>query len=160
MTRFKSHQVNLDKTPFVDESGNRYRGQSSDPADLYAYDPHPEFQPTRDPYPYLVDPASTWPEIAPFRVRTRGEAEAITYRENFDVTVTWAPRREQFDTPVNRILIDVRYERDGLTNPVALVTYYSAWEQSIGDPTALGYWTADEIEHARKVLDRLAGWSA
>lgn len=146
MTIFKSRQVNFDKTPWAGPEGRRtsFVNPASDAAQSggWRFDPRPEFEPTCDP----------WPHLDGLGNRHR---EAVVSADPYYCT-RWAPRREQFDTPVNRVLVDVRAERDGLTNSVALVTYYSAWEQSIGDPTALGYWTADEIEHARKVLTRLA----
>ena len=156
MTILKSHRVNLDNTPWVGPTGERYATREQIKGRSH-YDPRPEFEPTRDPYPWVVSTLNAG-GLPDFRVVSLEAArEAMSYFEKFDFLVEWAPRREQFDTPVNRILADVRYERSGEPD---LGLYYARWEQSIGDPAARRYWKSHEIEHARRVLTRLAGWSA
>lgn len=145
---FKSRQVNLDPKGWVDDQGQRHRWLVG-LAEGLQWSPRPEFEPTRDPHPALcVFCATRAPDLGYDRICwDNGRLTSCRYK--------WAPRREQFDTPVNRILVDVRYERAGEAD---FGLYYSRWEQSISDPAALGYWSADEVEHARKVLTRLAAF--
>ena len=126
MTIFKSRQVNLDPEPYFDGTF-----RSAYPT-LCEYDPRPEFEPTRDPYPWLYS----------YGDRSASNSSSGSAR--------WVPRREQFDTPVNRVLEAFRADDAG----EALAQTAIGWLNggSMGD----GYATPDEIDHARKVLTRLA----
>lgn len=137
---FKSRQVNLDPKPWVDESGGRHRWLAGVVFNM-GYDPRPEFEPTRDPEP--------WVNVFGNRVRTPGRTD--------DGEFTYDPRREQFDTPVNRVLVEFRM---GWSHDP---TYGAAnWLESLDDPTwqveSVRNAAPEEIDHARRVLARLANW--
>lgn len=140
MTIFKSRQVNLDPEPWRDErTGDRSPVfiQSLGSA-LWVYDPRPEFEPTRDPEPWARDDG--WRTSGGFHLEGRGYG--------------WAPRREKFDTPVNRVLVFFReyYGERMLPLHRAAAATLSSLEDIAG-----GY-TPAEIAHARRVLERLANW--
>lgn len=146
MTIYKSRQVNLDPKPWVDaETGKRL-----DVGDMLTaiFDdretidsPRPEFEPTRDPWPWLCD----------------YEIDGKPVRSFFDGhgRYTWAPRREQFDTPVNRVLSGVRedwQESNDLGHD--LRAHALMWLSTEDDWEV----TPEEARHARRVLTRLANW--
>lgn len=139
MTIYKSRQVNLDPEPYVDPAtGERFDRLfvKLNGTPITTHDPRPEFEPTRDPEPWCVP--SGWQGER--EARFSSYADAAEYGR-----VEWTPRREQFDTPINRVLVDAR--AIGWRDPNTLDQY---------PDTA---WSADEIEHARKVLTRLAKWT-
>ena len=167
MTIFKSQQVNLDPQPWRDSEGNRCSADEagSTPFERFgrdAFDPRPEFEPTRDPHP--------WQEYengigAGSRYRTR-EAYYTGHERRFE------PRREQFDTPVNRILAafraDLATQREQFPHR-DIVYLADRWAGKFGllatkggYPTYSGIWalmqdaTRPEIDHARRVLTHLA----
>lgn len=135
MTIFKSRQVNLDPEPWVAEFGTDRYILPDDTSKATVYDPRPEFEPTRDPWPYT---------------HTGGSRHAFPGTLDGERLV-WAPRREQFDTPVNRVLGEFR-ECDG--DPVAWLLWLDQTpiSQMGVDPTP------EEVDHARRVLTRLANW--
>ncbi len=135
MNLFKSRQVNLDPEPVIAPGGERFDGSGWMPLpnDGYNYAPRPEFEPTRDHAP--------WAERGNHNVRS------ATHFKGSE----WAPRREQFDTPVNRVLVRYR-ESQTMMNADTLENWLWFLERQP--------YTPDEIEHARTVLTRLAGWSA
>lgn len=150
MTIFKSRQVNLDPWPFVNPAdGSRWYAEGGvcwpetgteaglvhEWSSTLVYDPRPEFEPTRDPEPW-VDPLN----------RNRW---GLGYKERF----VWAPRRKQFDTPVNRVLAQFRNNLPYYGESLAESAEW--WVSDLAHCTE-GF-TPDEIEHARKVLTRLAG---
>lgn len=125
MTIFKSRQVNLDPLPYVDAVGVR-TNHPQGPADK-RYEPRPEFEPTRDPYP--------------MQGKDGGRYRYVPGRSG-----SWAPRRAQYDTPINRVLARFRHASE----PEFILRYLPAY--LIG----LEQWaTPEEIEHARRVLSRL-----
>jgi hypothetical protein len=131
---FKSHQVNLDKEPWesINHGG---RGATALVYDDMKYRPRPEFEPTRDPEPYARDDG--WRERAgAAHLQGRGYG--------------WAPRREQFDTPVNRVLVAFREEGGTAQHWLDHSLTYEVWGEDA---------TPNEIEHALKVLRRLAHWT-
>lgn len=150
MTIYKSQQINLDKEPYLFQ-GHRYRAdqvegirrnnsQRNDPAHV-VWAPRPEFEPTRDPKPWLCD----------------YEVDGHPVRSFFDGhgRYTWAPRREQFDTPVNRVLSGVRedwQESNDLGHD--LRAHALMWLSTEDDWEV----TPEEAHHARRVLTRLANW--
>ena len=134
---FKSHQVNLDPKPYIDKNGNRARWLAAVMFSL-EYSPRPEFESTRDPEPWVSKNHGG-----------RG-ATHLTYDD-----MAWAPRREQFDTPVNRMLVFFR-ENYGDEDKSVSVEY---WVEQLDDPTLKEDYTPDEIEHAQNVLARLARWN-
>ncbi|UXO93891.1 hypothetical protein Pan2_72 [Pseudanabaena phage Pan2] len=144
---FKSRQVNLDPEPWVahDPDGVPTRLATRDSAHTAAWvwgiewAPRPEFEPTRDEYPWL-NPTTNYRHRSAWLA---GENVAV-----------WAPRREQFDTPVNRVLVEFR--QGWAHDP----TYGAAnWLESLDDPAwpveSVRNAAPDEIDHARKVLLRL-----
>lgn len=148
---FKSRQVNLDPGPWVDPTGKRWpRRALTDEV----FDPRPEFEPTRDPEPYTVrGDRNQWRESLSEGQRILGDP---IYHPRFKVE--WSPRREQFDTPVNPILVCLRsvagdgFRRDDLLNllfevnhPTHVLTGYVVKNAS-----------SEQIDHARRVLTRLA----
>lgn len=122
---FKSRQVNLD--PWW--GPNVKPGMVVPGGGLVV--PRPEFEPTRDPKPWLT----------PGTFDAPGDTRHADQRSGSSL---WAPRREEFDTPVNRVLVDAR--AIGWRDPNTLDQYPDT------------DWSADEIDHARKVLTRLAGF--
>ena len=150
---FKSQQVNLDPEPWVGIRPLRHRVAAPpkrETYDTYHFDPRPELAPTRDPFPYAyVHPNGN------LGARMQ-DPDGLTDKE-----WEWAPRREQFDTPVNRVLVTFRsavrlaaraHGERGLE--YAVEEYLWLIEQSGYDK----YYTPDEIDHARKVLTRLASF--
>ena len=132
---FKSKTVNLDPEPWVTPYGRT----SSEPVNGGDYQPRPEFEPTRDPAPWTTD------ALGNSRAAEGGWGKR------------WSPRREQFDTPVNRIMVEFR---EGWSHDP---TYGAAnWLISLDDPTwdvrSVFDATPAEIDHARRVLTRLANW--
>jgi hypothetical protein len=118
------------------------------------HDPRPDFEPTRDQYPY-VDAAGyrySIPEggTAWIEADELGES-GIT---EIGPGLTWAPR----DRNRNRILIDFRS-----TFPSAVelspgydsIDHADSWLNSINERVAQMYYTPAEIEHARRVLTLL-----
>lgn len=147
MTIFKSRQVNLDPEPWVDaETGKRLDVGDTLTAILEDREtidsPRPEFEPTRDSEP--------WVNTFGNRVRSPGRTD--------DGEFIWAPRREQFDTPVNRVLVDFRAQWDTCVTARERRDVAFAWKRDTGTGwNPLGA-TPDEIDHARRVLTRLANW--
>lgn len=97
---FKSKQVNLDPEPWVDESTlerHAERGIGDD------FDPRPEFEPTRDPHPWEIVVTATG-EVCD-RLSAPGW---VTFWDATTEHLRWAPRREQFDTPVNEFIENYR----------------------------------------------------
>lgn len=151
---FKSHQINLDPEPYRCASSGRRDGRvHGDPeCDDCTLDPRPEFEPTRDPHPWLIT--------------GDGLTEADDYRiASLDWTSFWdwdtqeghyRPRRERFDTPVNPILVDCRsywaHHGDKLTAWHAM-EYLNICAIEKMDATP------EQIDHARRVLTRLAQWN-
>lgn len=158
----KSRQANLDPEPYVDQHGI-YRSPDGDPAGhdfdaRFHYDPRPEFEPTRDKHPWAVSTLAE-DDLPDFRITSLEALEAMPHFEKFDFLVEWAPRREQFDTPVNSVLAWFRENFSGHPN---IRGGAQMWLESMSrNDWAYGDdHTPDEIDHARKVLTRLAEWSA
>lgn len=148
-TIFKSRQVNTDPRPYRNEdSAERLTAQEAEQDRETGWevtrDPRPEFNVTRDPEP--------WRE--PGRHGGR-------YAEKFGNDDIFDPRPE-FDHPVNRILAGVRDDMAGSTDlngdAKATAEYWLSFSDD-WDKDGLTA-TPDEIDHARRVLTRLAGWSA
>lgn len=138
---FKSRQVNLDPNPWVTPYGR----VGAESVHGCQFDPRPEFEPTRDPYPWVMA-LGPW---AGSRIdRQVPESE-------------WSPRRDQFDTPVNPILERFRLRRSGFLPDDELSVAEHArnwlapanWERVQASVSAA---TPEHIAHARKVLSRLA----
>ena len=158
MTIFTSQRVNLDREPWVDDHGKRHATEEAwcdacGGCSTYLR-PRPEFEPTRDPFPYVS------------ALGARYAYPGTLGRER----LVWAPRREEFDTPVNRVLEAFRAVGDASAEEWAyclslaysgeswpVVDHWDALEEAV---EIIGREGADEIDHARKVLTRLAGWSA
>lgn len=138
---FKSRQVNLDPFPYVDSDSRRYDLASGKPRPE-EYKPRPEFEPTRDPEPWAH--------------RAYGD------RSKFELnSFVWAPRREEFDTPVNRLLLEFRRLWVGqvdIVEQAAELAYNLGEHDYLWELREDTDYTPAEIEHARKVLERLAGW--
>ena len=141
---FKSRQVNLDPEPNVDDTtGRRVRsGHIALPG--CTFDPRPEFEPTRDPKPWEDGGSFSWDSPGPLEREERAEDCAVP---------RWAPRRELFDTPVNPILVQLRGELQfvGTGTAERARSFLSDLDRD---------WKADftpeQIDHARRVLTRLA----
>ena len=137
MTIFKSHQVNLDPMPAADYRGTRYVAEAY-PKYAPLWDPRPEFAPTRDKRPWKL--TSGWREFPTL--------EAGTRRGYLPV---WMPDREQFDTPVNPIL--VAFRAGTLDVDWFLYEYNHDTDSWVWDRTP------EQIDHARRVLTRLANFA-
>lgn len=135
---FKSKQVNTDPEPYV-ANGNRYPVERHRAFGVAKFDPRPEFNVTRDQAP--------WRE--PGRHGGR-------YAEKFGNDDIWNPRPE-FDHPVNRILVEFRQGRfaslDWFLHEYCHDTDFWVWDGTDAENP-----TPDEIDHARRVLTRLAAW--
>lgn len=153
---FKSHQVNLDKWSYVNPAdGSRWYAEGGacwpetgpdaglvhEWSSALVHDPRPEFEPTRDPEPALCFICGTRaPGLGYDRICwDNGRLASCRYE--------WAPRRWKFDRPVNRVL--VLFRRDAEHNGIGSALEYDWPTKSVASSPA-------EIEHARKVLTRLA----
>lgn len=160
---FKSRQVNLDPEPWVCEFGC---GHSTDTGDG-RYQPRPEYEPTRDPKPWEADviKRGSFPyQYTPRRWRGAAKdwddacEKAEAANPGYDVIQCgYLPRREQFDTPVNPILVAFRADLlpDSLATADAAMDWLTDlstldWSRLNFDPTP------EQIDHARRVLARLA----
>ena len=137
MTIFKSRQVNLDPEPWV-AWGVRYPKK----AGSAYYDPRPEFEPTRDLYPWSSADGPARYGSAPYP----------------HATWFWNPRRDEFDTPVNPILAAFRgrldYQR--AVNPVSTSRLAEVWLSNVPRYGGVPGATPEQIDHAHRVLTRLA----
>lgn len=143
MTIYKSHQVNLDPEPYRNGLGERATTIDDLPHDeriWFDCDPRPEFEPTRDPEPYWFQGHRYRSDQVEAVLRNNSQRGAPAH-------IVWAPRREQFDTPVNRVL--VLFRRDAEHNGIDSALEYDWPTNSVAS-------SADEIDHARRVLTRLA----
>lgn len=155
MTIFKSRQVNLDPAPWraikggVRTSGSMVEGLTRIGVEV-VLDPRPEFEPTRDPEPYLI----------------LGERSATP--ADFAL---FAPRREQFDTPVNPILVAMRDDYQQYVGTPGAVdrVFWESWLERLPRVKSHGVIasahggfvaTAEQIDHARRVLTRLANFTS
>lgn len=106
-----------------------------DPLPSSIFAPRHEFEPTRDRFPYVSE---------------QGTHHAYPGTLNHK-PLRWAPRREQFDTPVNRVLGLFRKQQ---TPAVPIKAHAQGFVNGITRLASEGFSIA-EIEHARKVLIRL-----
>lgn len=123
--------------------GSRWPDNGGDPI-LLPHDPRPEFEPTRDPEPWATHGENnSWRSTTEEAHRILGDP--AFYHPRFHTE--WAPR----DRNRNRILIELRAlgaNLAGLTDTT--VAYTIAAMQMYVEATPA------EVEHARKVLTRLA----
>lgn len=143
---FKSKQVNTDQKPYRNEdSTERLTAQEAEQDREtgweVTHDPRPEFNVTRDPYPWAA------------KVH-----HSSRYAANVSNRCDWIPRPE-FDHPVNRILVAFRQGRFASLDWF-LHEYCHDTDSWLWDGTDAENPTPEEIDHARRVLTRLAGWSA
>lgn len=151
---FKSKQVNTDQKPYRNEdSTERLTAQEAEQDREtgweVTHDPRPEFNVTRDPEPWALRQANG----TDIRVARREDFMPITVGISFD------PRPE-FDHPVNRILSGVREDvanSADLGHDVRATAEYWLSFSDDWDKDGLTA-TPDEIDHARRVLTRLAAW--
>ena len=150
---FKSKQVNTDQKPYRDGmTGRRFASIAQADAEIHdiselEFDHRPEFNVTRDPEPY----------------RNEDSAERLTAQEAEQDRatgweVTFDPRPE-YDHPVNRVLVAFRQGRFASLDWF-LHEYCHDTDSWVWDGTDAENPTPEEIDHARRVLTRLAGWSA
>lgn len=132
---FVSQIPNSDPEPYYveDDYGHRIHVDGWFALDDTAtFDPRPEFDHTRDPEPWAFQGVRA-------SVRPSGDWR-------------WAPRREQFDVPVNRVLEAFRgIEAD---EPGSAAYYLDSMRQNA--PLFHRDFTTEEIDHARRVLSKLA----
>lgn len=98
--------------------------------------PRPEFTQTRDPLPWI-------------------DARGIRWADSRVTNVTWSPRHEEFDTPVNRVLAAFRSHYWSFRPENA-----EAWLKDMNEGDGYGFdatlsATDAEVEHARRVLSKL-----
>jgi hypothetical protein len=171
VTIYKSRVVNTDPFPWRDYAGDRHQGPvARQLADVF--DPRPEFDATRDPMPWALS------------ISGNDAGRSATHDRHF----RWAPRPE-FDNPVNPILDTVRKGKitpadilwaitRGADHPndkrskvfravaqrgfVQVKPYDGEWIVTGAAARRRGELggVEDQIDHARKVLQRLANWSA
>ena len=150
MTIFKSKQVNTDPAPWRDGmTGRRFASIAQADAEIHdiselEFDPRPEFNVTRDKRPWDASRSrpSSLGQIREWR-RFASRAEG----EGWGQIVEFDPRPE-CDHPVNRILAAFRESRDS--------RFYDAQHALEEIELGLVVATPDEIDHARRVLTRLA----
>lgn len=130
---------NFDPEPYVWPSGVRSMFKSGTDRQgvfqLLKHDPRPEYTVTRDPLPWL-DPV------------TQGDRREVRWAEVDEVGrafYIWLPRLE-YRAPVNRILWAYRFYKVDRSVTLAWLRGYEMSE----------HYRPDEIEHAQKVLRRLA----
>ena len=155
---FKSRQVNPDPKPYRRVNGPEYtpgqmprRSHVVRERYVWTHDPRPEFEPTRDPMPYT---------------RPDGSGRYAHPGTWCGQHLVLSPRREQFDTPVNPLLTELRGDVERFSSLAAAVSDLLDWlerypkegpvEGLDGKEIVL---TKENIDHARKVLTRLANWS-
>lgn len=163
MTTFKSRQVNLDPAPYRAVKGGVRSGENVAEGMRrigveVVYDARPEYEPTRDPYPWLIV-GDGLTESDDYRLAS---PDWTSFWEPSKQEALWRPRREQFDTPVNPILeaFRKRVEREG-ANGLNATTLAKAWTTGSVITRVqydLGASQAQTI-HARKVLTRLANFT-
>jgi hypothetical protein len=153
---FKSRQVNLDPKPY-DLLGVRYESENGVNAHAASqprrFDPRPEFEPTRDPYPWArvgADGAVNGYSAMPYVGR-------LKLGERFE----FRPRRDLFDTPINPILVAFRKDAQLSGFDTALAAYMG----EITDPYRFNrgmryFHGAEAADHARRVLSRLVSFEA
>lgn len=150
---FKSKQVNLDPHPWLSENGPRYK-RPPYPHTTWSLRPRPEFEPTRDPEPWLHTHVSE---------NCHDTGGRMSF--NNGIGYEWSPRREQFDTPVNPILVEFRNTLPNTNGGSApwLAAHWTCsdemWRQmclSDHHDEAVPIGTPEHEAHARKVLTRLA----
>lgn len=149
---FLSRRPNLDPEPWTCEHGARFTDHDSaydhspgdDPECGAILDPRPEQELTRDPLPFANRiPGNRYPDI--------DSAAYLTGQRTPGDLYSWAPRRDEYDTPVNRVLALWREATDGDMRG------WGVWLALAGaDMLRDGDTTPAEIDHARKVLTRLA----
>lgn len=132
---FKSRQINNDPQPWACHTHlGRWAGQCDHAGSIHS--PRPEFDVTRDPEPWIID---TGYLVIRSAFEPREDDPLVVYAE-------WSPRRDQFDTPVNLILVEFR------------ASQHSAqwWLATLAHEPESYRWTPAQIDHARRVLTRLA----
>lgn len=158
---FKSKQVNTDPLGHVHIRGE-FRSDRATPTTRP--DHRPEFNVTRDPEPWAV--VLTKGHNGHWR-EWRGIADdwddALVRAELANPgwvahTGGFIPRPE-YDHPVNRVLVAFRQGRFASLDWF-LHEYCHDTDSWLWDGTDAENPTPEEIDHARRVLTRLAGWSA
>ena len=152
MTIFKSKQVNTDPAPWRDGmTGRRFASIAQADAEIHdiselEFDPRPEFNVTRDKRPWDASRSrpSSLGQIREWR-RFASRAEG----EGWGQIVEFDPRPE-YDHPVNRILVAFR---EDVKQPGESLLATAEW-YLLDLPQSRN--TPDEIDHARRVLTRLA----
>ena len=138
---FKSKQVNLDPEPWITFDGIRVG------ADIMGtkYHPRPQFEPTRDPLPWKCANGDK-------RFWSRRAAE-----NHCGTDAIYTPRREQFDTPVNPILVEFRKLWKGQPDILEMADHWARFELDGDWESSMTHeYTMDQINHAHRVLTRLA----
>lgn len=147
MTIFKSKQVNTDPHPYMEADGSRFlTPEAYYTGNPRKFDPRPEFNVTRDKRPWDASRSrpSSFGQIREWR-RFASRAEG----EGWGQIVEFDPRPE-CDHPVNRILVAFREDVKQLGESLlATAEWYLLDLPQSGN-------TPDEIDHARRVLTRLA----
>lgn len=139
MTIFLSHRPNLDPEPWREPGRHGLRSAHKFGNDD-VFDPRPEFELTRDPAPWSNGTDHYTREM---HVKNPGGSPI------------WSPRRDRYDTPVNRVLVAFRSTLIAPHNEGLSVAQIAAgWLQAPG--FFMRDSTSDEIAHARKVLQHLA----
>jgi hypothetical protein len=143
VTIYKSRQINTDPVPMVSGNPPTHHPRYADCSPSCKFDPRPEFNATRDPLP-----------VRNIHSKRPGDRKAAGWP--LGAVHEWAPRPE-FDNPVNPILVQLRGEH-------AIAGYGLADRArsmlSDLDRDWRADFTAEQIDHARRVLTRLANWSA
>lgn len=123
------------------------------------YDPRPEFEPTRDPYPWDGVRVEGW---KPQRISAAEGYRRTVRGESGPRGFAYAPRREEYDTPVNPLLTELRADsRPGAVSDLLdWLERYSKEGPVEGLDGKEIVLTKENIGHAKRVLTRLAHWSA
>lgn len=138
---FLSQRPNNDPAPFHKKDNGIRSDTNVHSYGRWEFDPRPEFTQTRDPFPWLLPDGSRHnkssanylvPEVDCYAMGAVGEIPGVR----------WAPRHEEFDTPVNAILSDYRSYHKGPESAVR-------W---LRDREWIDYPAED---HARRVLSKL-----
>lgn len=133
-----------DDEPWYDSFTGERLADGEVPPDAvgFVFSPRVECVPGRDPKPYLIASGPSVGGEVGQRRRTGGENRI------------WLPRPEFARPPVNRVLVDFRARR--AATPKATVQRQAvAWLDSLNSMYAARLYPSDQIEHARKVLNRL-----
>lgn len=145
MTAFLSQRPNNDPFPMVGK--DRYPANVTPDGTPLRFDPRPEYDHTGDPQPWF-SAGHQWSE----QFKREIEASGVYWGQPWE----WAPRREQFDVPVNVYLAAYRsYVQDFGDDDLSEARIRSEELDNLFKSPAVQSISKPQIDHARRVLAKL-----